>query len=1255
MCLLLAMAPVRALAAEDCSCTDKCTFSEPNSSCAYCSSAEEDSFSCRGTLPSAVTGKIDRTYGDDLDEKFSLTITGGSGELSLEGDKLYEATVSGTAEIRWNDVLNGQPDVGEHELEYTFTPSSADYRPVSGKLTYKVTSRPVAATLQLSQTSFVYDGTAKTPAVTVTGDGRTLTEGVEYTLKYLNNTAPGTATVQLQDVAGDNYTVSGNATFTITKAPTDLGAVTYSGPALLDSVSPGAVTLTREDTSVPGTLRLTDAVLTAGTKSYNWTFTPSDSGFESVSGTITLVVAHDWTEGSCTQAPVCNGCGEVDGTAPGHTLSYSADGDTITEVCTTAGFEHSATLKLKMISGASTQYTGSEVKPLKLTYSEGWVGPRDLTIVYSDNIDVGLATATVTVGGATVTKKFQITPLSMTVTAKDVTVTYDGTVKRVSVTAPAGATVRYGTTNGVFDLTEAPGYKDAGEYTVWYQVTKENHQTVEGSVKLTVRPVALTVKVDDAQKTYGENDPTFTWRITSGAPVDDEELTGITVTRAAGEDAGTYTITATDNGRNGNYSINFKSGTLTVLQREITITWGELGFTYNGEEQAPAATAGNTVDGDELELTVSGGRTDATGDEGAMAQVTAITGRKAANYKLPADVSVRFVIEKATREITRLSSNNETVDGKNDGQILDVTDEMEYRAEGELGFTPITDTKVEGLAPGVYEVRYRETVNYKASRTVRVTINAGEKLKITLPEEQLGFELTVDKTEVSYGGSAELTFRLLEGHQMGEDFALKVNGAAVELGADGKYALEDIREDLTVTVEGVSDKQPPRTEIWIGGRKWDSFQAGVRFDIYYASAQSVTVRAEDVASGVESVYYYLSEKELTLDQLEKVYNWKEYKGPFTIRPENKYIVYVRATDEAGNVGYINSTGLIFDDLGPTITGVRNRGVYYTSQIAAASDNFRMASFKLNGGTFDGKIKGDPDIETTYTLTAWDAAGNSTTVVITVKPISSLSKALPARDDLKLGDKAAIEAVLATVSDVLKNGCKYATDEEKEKLEAVEQECLALLTILEEPVKVQALLAELPDAKTARPDDRKAIDALDAAQAAWDALTDEGRAMLGDAGDSLTALRKALTNYKITEGDKAKWSIGDPKGLVFVGNGYCGALDSYTEGAYGKFLGIRVDGKTVDPEHYTAHSGSTIVSLKPGYLETLETGKHTLCMVYTDGETGEVTFRISQPAKAASQDSGLSLVGVLFWTALGLACLVGIALIVLLVLWKKEKH
>ena len=45
----------------------------------------------------------------------------------------------------------------------------------------------------------------------------------------------------------------------------------------------------------------------------------------------------------------------------------------------------------------------------------------------------------------------------------------------------------------------------------------------------------------------------------------------------------------------------------------------------------------------------------------------------------------------------------------------------------------------------------------------------------------------------------------------------------------------------------------------------------------------------------------------------------------------------------------------------------------------------------------------------------------------------------------------------------------------------------------------------------------------------------------------------------------------------------------------------MDGTLIGADKYTAITGSTLVTLKKDYLETLSVGKHTLSVVYTDGE------------------------------------------------------
>ncbi len=74
-----------------------------------------------------------------------------------------------------------------------------------------------AATVELSPTSYVYNGTAREPGVTVTLDGAQLKRDADYAVAYADNTAVGTATATV--TGQGNYKDSVKATFTITAAP----------------------------------------------------------------------------------------------------------------------------------------------------------------------------------------------------------------------------------------------------------------------------------------------------------------------------------------------------------------------------------------------------------------------------------------------------------------------------------------------------------------------------------------------------------------------------------------------------------------------------------------------------------------------------------------------------------------------------------------------------------------------------------------------------------------------------------------------------------------------------------------------------------------------------------------------------------------------------------------------------------------------------------------------------------------------------
>lgn len=82
----------------------------------------------------------------------------------------------------------------------------------------------------------------------------------------------------------------------------------------------------------------------------------------------------------------------------------------------------------------------------------------------------------------------------------------------------------------------------------------------------------------------------------------------------------------------------------------------------------------------------------------------------------------------------------------------------------------------------------------------------------------------------------------------------------------------------------------------------------------------------------------------------------------------------------------------------------------------------------------------------------------------------------------------------------------------------------------------------------------------------------------------------IPEYKITEGANSSWTKNTDATLKFVANG-----------DLSKLVGVKVDGALITADKYTAVSGSTVITLKNDYLDTLSVGKHTLTVVYNDGE------------------------------------------------------
>ncbi len=514
-------------------------------------------------------------------------------------------------------------------------------------------------------------------------------------------------------------------------------------------------------------------------------------------------------------------------------------------------------------------------------------------------------------------------------------------------------------------------------------------------------------------------------------------------------------------------------------------------------------------------------------------------------------------------------------------------------------------------------------------------------------------------------------------------------------------------DQASITVK--LDKTAPDGDIKIQENSVKQLLNQITFGLFFNENVDVTISGTDALSGVASIQFYRSQDILTQEEVEDISDWQDYTSiTETAVDAEKFVYYARITDQAGNATIVGSDGVVFDLTAPAITGVTNGGTYYTTQSVTVADA-NLATVTVNGVPEDEALTLAGNVAQTYTIVATDKAGNSTTVTVTMKPIASLADPIKGitADTVTSKDQAAIESVKADTEAV---NTEYATDAEQAELKEILDTCNALLAKIEESAQagntentdkveditadnvkpedkddlisakedledaldnfgdnytqeekqaledkldqinqalesiekvesVQDAISALPD--TVEPDDTDVEAIIDAVKEQYEALTDHEKSLVGEAlKEKLEHLLAALGDYRMTQGQNAQWTQGTQTGLTFTVNG-----------AFSKFTGIEVDGKVVDKAHYTAVSGSTIITLKPEYLNTLSVGKHTLTVCFTDAKV-DGQFEILAKPQPGTPDTGDNS-QVTIWIGLLFAAVCGLT--GTMVYTRKKKH
>ena len=313
--------------------------------------------------------------------------------------------------------------------------------------------------LTLSETSYVYDGTYKKPAATVTFGGKVLQEGKDYTISYRNNLNVGVTTV-IATGMGD-YTGYTSKNFTITKRALAGGTVSVAS----------SVSFTGSNITPSVTVKAAGRTLTSGTD-----YTVSYSNNKNVGTSNVYVYGKGNYSGSLSAkfdiVPAKQQIQKLEtrfkgffidwaqkGSATGYEIEYSTNADfkdstvkkltankhdTLTISGLTAGNKYYVRVRSytnvgekvyygawsdsknitaakyditkSAISGISTKtYTGKNItQSVKVKYNGKTLkSGTDYTVSYSSNKNVGTATVKITGKGqygGTVSKTFKINP-----------------------------------------------------------------------------------------------------------------------------------------------------------------------------------------------------------------------------------------------------------------------------------------------------------------------------------------------------------------------------------------------------------------------------------------------------------------------------------------------------------------------------------------------------------------------------------------------------------------------------------------------------------------------------------------------------------------------------------------------------------------------------------------------------------------------------------------------------------------------------
>ena len=563
-----------------------------------------------------------------------------------------------------------------------------------------------------------------------------------------------------------------------------------------------------------------------------------------------------------------------------------------------------------------------------------------------------------------------------------------------------------GTYNTLTGLAGSTGPANAGNYKLTVTATKNNEEVASATWSFTVEKAKLTVTLEAKDKVYdGTVGAAVKIKDVVGKVEDDKITLGLQNEEFASANVGTNIAVTANLSITGESARNYTApqtlqGKASITPKALTVKATAQNKIYDGTANVTVKAGldpSGVVENDEVVLVTSGVTALFNNKNvGANKPVTltgnyALSGSASGNYTLIQPAGLTAKVEKKELTIESLAVADKFYDGTNKATLSGTPtlcgvangDEVTL-ANGTPSFTGVaagkniavcfTEFLLSGADSGNYTLiqpnGITASINPYVSNKSEYKVNANNWLNTN-------FTVTAENGWLlSYTNTAEGEWvNALTASQENNNGTLRFY---VKNKASGIIS-EAITEAYKI------DKTAPTGEIRIDELNWwQRFVNTISFNLFYSNKQTVTVTASDNGSGVKTIEYLLTASDLSKEQLaDKTFT--EYKTPVGLEPDEKLIVYVKLTDNAGNVNYLRSDGIVLDATAPVINGAESGRTYCAAVTLTVTDDY-LVTVTVNGkkaALTNGKLILAPAAGK-QTVAAIDEAGNCTTLTVTVQ-------------------------------------------------------------------------------------------------------------------------------------------------------------------------------------------------------------------------------------------------------------------------------